>query len=146
MDGFWKAWMTAWCWATVALGLIFVGAAFPATDGLARLYYDLVDGPRVVQDLYADPAMRFTQAVLGAVLIGWAVTIFGLVGAAREAGAQAWRTLTAAMAVWFVADSALSAASGFPLNAIPNTLFFATYAAPVLASGVLRGAPRTARA
>ncbi len=143
MEGFWKAWMSVWCWMTLALGLVFAAAAFPATDVVARLYYDLVSGFGLAPGFLEAPAMRFTVAVLGAVLIGWAMTILALIGVADAAGRPVWRGLTAAMLTWFAIDTTLSVLTGFALNAVPNAVFVATYLAPVMASGVLATASRT---
>ncbi len=139
MTGFWKSWMTIWCWSTVALGLVFVAGAAPGADAAALLYYDFVYWPLDGAPDF-DPMLRFTGGVLGAVLIGWAVTIFALIDAARAAGAPAWRGLTAAMAIWFTIDSTISVLSGAAFNVVPNALFMGTFLIPVIGSGVLRGA------
>jgi hypothetical protein len=47
------------------------------------------------------------------------------------------------MVVWYVVDSALSVATGFPLTRRRNTLILAAFLAPVLGSGVL-GSPAAA--
>ena len=46
--------------------------------------------------------------------------------------------LTAAVVIWFVIDGALSAATGFALNTLPNTALAIAYLVPLLASGVLK--------
>jgi hypothetical protein len=141
MHGFWKSWMIGWCYATIAFGLAFCLAAFPATEGPARLYYDIVYWPFDGASAFGAET-RFTAAVLGAVLLGWAVAILGLVDVAPEAPA-AWRWLTASMLLWYVVDSILSVATGVPGNAVSNSFFLAGFLAPVLGSGVLRPAGRT---
>ncbi|MDZ4760010.1 MAG: hypothetical protein SGJ21_02935 [Alphaproteobacteria bacterium] len=125
--------MTVWCWMTLLLGLLFALAALPATDGGARLFYDAVDWP-IDGAVIFDPQMRFTLGVLGAVMMGWALTIFGMVKAADILGAPVWRALTGAMVAWYVLDSAISVFTGFPINAVSNTVFLATYLLPVLAT------------
>lgn len=141
MTGLWKSWMQAWCGAIVLLGVMFLAAAAPGADAAARLFYDLVYWPLDGRSVFSDDT-RFTCAILGAVLIGWALTIFTLIDAADAAApqlaARIWRGMTGAMLTWYVVDSAASIASGVPVNAISNTIFLATYLAPVLASGVLR--------
>lgn len=138
MTSFWKSWMTVWCWATLALGALFAAAAVPALDGGARLFYDVVTWP-IEGYAFVGEGMRFTVAILGAVMIGWALTIFAMVRAAEALGAPAWRGLTFALVAWYIIDSTISVMSGIPGNAVTNTLFVAGYLAPVLASGVLRG-------
>ena len=77
---------------------------------------------------------------MGAVSMGWALTFYAAFSAAAALGAQgqpAWRAVTVAVVAWYVIDSALSVATGFALNAVPNTLLLAGYLLPVWRSGVL---------
>ncbi|MDX2235577.1 MAG: hypothetical protein NW200_13855 [Hyphomonadaceae bacterium] len=146
MTGFWKSWMTIWCWMTLGFGVLFAGAATPATDAGARLFFDIVDGARHDPALFDDPAMRFAQGLIGAIMIGWAMTLFTAVRAADLAGPAVWRGLTGAVIVWYAIDSAISVGTGFPINAVTNTLFVAGFLAPVVGSGVLRAHARAATA
>lgn len=57
--------------------------------------------------------------------------------AADRLGGQIWREITAAIAVWYGVDCAISIGTGFPLNAVSNTALVIGYLAPVLGSGVL---------
>lgn len=146
MQGFWKTWMIVWCWATLAIGAMFAIGAAPALDGGARLFYDTIYWPIDGVSPYGDQ-LRLTASLLGAVMIGWAICIFGIVDAAAVAGAPAWRMLTLSVVVWYVVDSAASLALGAPLNALSNTGFLVTFLAPIAGSGVLRfdaAAPTTA--
>lgn len=136
MQGVWKIWMQVWCWATFGVGAMFALGAAPATDAGVRFFYDIIYWPIDGASPYGD-TVRFTAALLGAVMIGWAMTIFTLVAAADQVGATAWRGLTAAVVAWYVIDSAISVASGVAVNALSNTGFVVTYLIPVLASGVL---------
>jgi hypothetical protein len=145
MNAFWKSWLQIWCWLTLGVGAMFAIGAIPAADGGVRLFYDTIYWPVDGQSGYNDE-VRLTAALLGAVMIGWAITIFGLIAAAETVGPSAWRTLTFAMLAWWAIDSTISVALGAPVNAVSNTLFLAGYLAPVLASGVLGGAKRLAPA
>jgi len=139
MTPFWKTWMTATCATLSLLGLILAAAAFEATDGPARLYFDLINGPG---DLDLDPRMRFVLAVLGGVCIGWSITLIATFTAAHalsgEAATSVWRLTLVALVLWYVIDSALSVYTGFWLNAMINTLFFGALLTPIIRSGVLR--------
>lgn len=137
MTGAWKTWMRIWCWIVLGLGIGFLGAAFPATDGFARLFFGVISGFSEQGDLFAAGAMRFATAIIGAITIGWALTLLGLVQAAEKAGAGAWRSFAFALACWFVVDSAISVATGFPLNALSNIGLALGFLGPILASGVL---------
>lgn len=138
MTGFWRSWMQAWCWMTVGFGVVFALVAFPATEGPARMFYDLIYWPLDGQAVFSEDT-RLSAALLGAVMIGWAIAIFGLVEAADAVGASAWRWLTASITTWFVIDSTISVASGVALNALSNSVFLVTFLIPILGSGVLAG-------
>jgi hypothetical protein len=137
MIGFWKHWLLAWCWATMGIGALFAAAAVPALEGGVRLFYDTIYWPIDGESTYG-PDVQLTAALLGAVMIGWAIAILGLVSAADTVGAPAWRTLTLSIVVWYVIDSIISIALGAPVNALSNTGLLATFLAPILGSGVLR--------
>lgn len=137
MTGIWKIWIRAWCWAALALGLLFALGGLPATDFGARLFYDVIYWPIDGQSPF-DADMRFTSAVLGSIMLGWAVLAFGVVSFADRVGSAAWRWLTLSVLVWYVADSTLSLLAGVPMNVVPNTGFLALFLVPVLASGALK--------
>jgi len=137
MTGFWRTWMTAWCWAVAAFGLVIAGAAFEATSGPIRLLFAVLNGPEPL-DLNAQ--MRFSEAVLGAVTLGWGLTLMAATQAANllgDRGRPVWGTITASVVVWWLVDCALSMATGYGLNALPNTVFLAAFLLPILRSGVL---------
>lgn len=142
MSGFWRKWLSVWCWAVGLFGVVLAGGAFEATSGPTRTLLDILNGPA---DITLDGAMPFSLAVLGAVTFGWSLTLAAAIRAAQQLDAQArpiWVMLTSSVVAWWAIDSALSIATGFGLNAIPNTLFLAAFLAPLLRSGVLgeRGA------
>lgn len=137
MSGFWRTWLNVWC-ATVALfGVVLAGGAAEPTSGPVRALLDLLNGP---EPLVIEGPMRFCLAVLGAVTIGWSLTLFAAIDAAvrlGSAGRPVWTMILASGLVWYVIDSALSLATGFGLNLIPNTLFIAGLIVPLAACGVL---------
>lgn len=140
MSAFWRSWLVVWCGGVLIFGLVLAGGAFEATSGPVSMIYAGLQGP---SPLVLDPAMRFTLAVMGCVSIGWAVTMLLVVLAAAKLGSNArpiWAGLTAGVATWYVIDSALSVATGFGLNVIPNSLLMATYLIAIVASGALRRA------
>lgn len=140
MNGFWKTWMRVWCWGVLAFGLVLALSAVPALDAAARAVLALLGGDPGKAALLDQPEMRFAFGLQGALTLGWGFTMMAMVGLAHGAGAPVWRSLTASLLVWYVIDSLISISTGFPLNAVSNTLLVAGYLAPVLASGVLRGA------
>ena len=138
MHGFWKHWMTVWCWGVFVFGAALASAAFPATDAIARTLYDVIGARTHGPDFFEAEGMRFSIGLMGAVSMGWALTMLATVQAANVVGAPVWRGLTGALLLWFVVDSAISVATGYPFNAASNTLLMAGYLAPLLGSGVLK--------
>lgn len=140
MARFWRNWLTVWAGFVAVFGLALAGAGLEAADGPVRLIFGLLHGPEA---LILNAQMRFALALMGAVTLGWAVTLMVTFDAAHRLGAQAgptWRGVVASAAAWFLIDSGLSIATGFGLNAVSNTVLMAGLLAPLLASGVLRGA------
>ena len=139
MSSFWRTWMTSWCWAVGLFGLILAGGAFAATSGPTRLLYGVLNAS---EPFATGVSMRFTLAVLGAVTIGWSLTLLAAIRAAGlldpRPAKPIWRLIAASVAVWYAIDSALSAATGFGLNIAPNTVFAAAFLVPMLRTGVLR--------
>lgn len=137
MQRTWAAWLTMWCWFVFAFGVLLVTAAIPALDGPARAMFDLFNNNPGSAEAFDQPAVRFGLGLQGALSMGWALTTFAVFRAARTLGAPIWRAQTVALLVWYLTDSAISVGTGFPLNALSNTLLFAGYLAPVLLSGAL---------
>ena len=146
MSDFWKAWLVVWCWAVGLFGLVLAGAGLGATDGPARAVFALL-APGTAIEL--DQPMRFAVALMGAVTMGWSVTLLAAFRAAwalGDAAAGVWKLVTGGVLGWYVIDSVMSVATGFPLNAVSNTVLVAAYLLPVLRSGVLGGSAGLARA
>lgn len=137
MVGFWKNWMTVWCWGVLAFGAVLVLAAVPALDSAPRWVLGLLGGDPAMLD---QAAFRFAFGLQGALTLGWGMTMIAMIRIAHTGGASVWRALTASFLTWYVIDSLISLSTGFPLNAVSNSLLAAGYMAPVLASGVLRAA------
>lgn len=140
MTEFWRKWLTAWCGGVLLFGVVLAGGAFEATSGPVRAVLALLDGPG---DPSFDPHLRFSLALMGAVSIGWSITLYAAIRAACEIGGAAarrlWLGITVSAIAWYAIDSTLSVATGFGMNAVPNTLLLAGYLLPVVRSGVLRG-------
>ena len=135
MNGFWKTWMRVWCWGVLAFGAVLALAAVPALDAAPRWVLDLLGGDPAMLD---QPAFRFAFGLQGALTLGWGLTMIAMIRIADTGGAPVWRSLTTSLLTWYVIDSLISLSTGFPLNAVSNTLLTVGYLAPVLASGRLR--------
>jgi len=143
MSGFYKTWLKGWCWSVIAFGIAFAGAATPATDGFARLFYDLVYWPLDGASPY-EANMAFTVGILGAVTLGWGLTALAFVDLADQVGVRAWRALGFSLAAWYVVDSTISVAARAPGNAVSNTFIIAMFLIPLAVSGALSAPNRNA--
>lgn len=140
MTGFWRQWMAVWRLSVAGFGLVLAGAAFEATDGLVRMIFALV-GEALPPEM-GEP-LRFSIALMGAVTLGWWLTLeaaFRAIDLLGDRVAPVWRGVTVSVVGWYVIDGALSAATGYALNIVPNTVLLAGYLIPVMATGVLRRA------
>ena len=140
MTGFWRQWMAVWRLSVAGFGLVLAGAAFEATSGPVRMIFALV-GEALPAEM-GEP-LQFSIALMGAVTLGWWLTLeaaFRAIDLLGEKAAPVWRGVTLSVVGWYVIDGALSAATGYALNIVPNTLLLAGYLIPVMATGVLRRA------
>jgi hypothetical protein len=139
MPAFWQNWIKGWCGTAALFGIVLAGGAFEATSGPVRIVFDLLNGPG---DFDLDPPMRFSLGVLGAVSIGWSLTLLTTANAAnqldRKLAKPIWIQVIGSVLAWYLIDSLLSVATGFGLNVIPNTILLAGFLFPVIRSGVLR--------
>jgi hypothetical protein len=138
MSKFWQQWLSVWCALTVLFGAVLVAGAFEATSGPTRFLYALMNGP---EPFRLDPLMRFSIGVLGAVTIGWGITLLGAMQAAAKLGGfgrPLWIVTATGIASWYVIDSTLSCVTGYSVNAAFNTVFVAAFLVPMIASGVLK--------
>ena len=127
--------------ATVA-GTGLFGAVMVLAPELTRQGYGLLMyGDAARMDGFGAEALGYVtllHGVLGAVMIGWALALMLLLrGPWRVAGPVAWRIVATSVAVWYVVDSAYSAAVGAWPNVVLNTVFALLFA---VALGVARGA------
>lgn len=139
MSLFWRTWLTIWCLSVLLFGVVLAGGAFEATSAPVLKLLTLLQGGG---EIALDKTLRFSLAVMGCVSIGWGATMLSIMQTAYRLGETAhlfWRGLTVGVAIWFVTDSALSAATGFALNIIPNSILMASYLVGVTASGALKG-------
>ncbi|MFM9865433.1 MAG: hypothetical protein ACKVRO_17720 [Micropepsaceae bacterium] len=140
MSPFWRTWLIVWAASVIVFGFVIAGGAFDATSGPISLIYESLKGPA---PFVFDAPTRFSQGVLGAVTIGWGLTVLLLLPAAIDLGKKGrpfWIAIAAGLAAWYVIDSALSIATGFGLNVIANTALAVGFLIPMLATGMLKKA------
>lgn len=131
---FWEQWLHAWIWLTIGFGALFCGAAMPGLDAGVALFYNIVSGGTFEASGFDAPGMRISVSLVGAVVLGWGLCLLAVY---RASGTDlaVWRGLARATMAWYVIDSALSIITGFPLNALSNTLFIALFLVPALKLG-----------
>lgn len=132
-----RKWAGYYGWFVVAAGAIFYTAALPALEAPATLFYRMVGHPSG-EPLFVSAATRLSVSLLGAVTIGWGLTIVAAAEAA--AGKSLIKGLTRAILIWFVIDSAASIVTGYPLNAVSNAGFVALFFAPMMLAAGKRAA------
>ena len=73
MSDFWKTWLDIWCLAVIAFGGILAGAAFDGFEAGVKLMLTL-------QNPISEPVFydieRFSFGLMGAITIGWGLTLF----------------------------------------------------------------------
>jgi len=77
--------------------------------------------------------LKLPFMVLGAVMAGWTVMMIQIVqGPLREGSAWALSVLISSLVVWFVLDTGMSLALGFPMHALFNVPFALALAIPLI--------------
>lgn len=138
MSPFWKTWLNIWCLGVALFGVVLAAGGHAGGEGAAHAVFGMIGRD---EGLALDPHTRFSIALMGAVTIGWSITLFAAVQAAHVAGAhqrRLWQMLTASAVIWYVVDGYLSAHTGFATNIIPNTALLLGWLIPMAATGVLK--------
>lgn len=140
MTAFWRNWLTLWCIGAGLFGLILYGAAFAATTGPTALFMNLIGGEWPAD---AGAPLRFAFGLMGALTIGWMITLYALCRTAWSLDAATarplWRGAAVGIAAWYVLDGYVSIATGFPLNVASNTVLALALGWPILKQGCTTG-------
>ena len=139
------------CLRALSLGMVAFGALVLLVRPVSLGAFGLM--------VYGDPGfpagfsseakdyIQLAHAVMGAVMVGWFLTLRWVVAAAEHGTPGAWRAAVGAFAAWFVLDTGYSLASGFWPNAVLNTAVAALFAPGFAATRFLSApASRTAAA
>ena len=117
----WDGWLAVAVALVGLLGVVLAVAAQPMIAVFDRVFFA---GPGPVSDGAGLEYLALVYRILGAVLIGWSVTLAAAWRALRAGTGgrdrRAWWTVALSVGAWFVVDSTYSLTSGFPENALLN--------------------------
>lgn len=133
-DRFWRYWLIV-----AALGVAAFGAVLVVAPALGRRIFGLLlfSSPSGIEALGASatPYITLVHGVLGAVMVGWAVTLlFIAIGPFGRGAWDGWLAIAVSLSTWFVADTAFSLWTGFWPNAVLNRVFATLFAIPLAAT------------
>lgn len=130
---FWINWLLVAATAVIVFGLLLVVAPSLARQGFSLLVYASAD--RI--NTFNQESIRYislSHAVIGGIMMGWGVMLFGLTKLLLVHGEPlAWRLIALSLGVWFVPDTMYSLISGYWQNALLNTVFLSFFALPLWA-------------
>jgi len=131
---FWKRWLIVASSLVAGFGLVLVVSPRLASWLFGWVAFGSASG---IEDLgvAARPYLALVHGVLGAVMVGWGVGLLLIVlGPFSRGEWEGWRMVAFSMGAWFVADTALSAVSGFWGNVALNLGFAFLFAVPLAAT------------
>jgi hypothetical protein len=130
-----------WYWLIiVASGVIVFSFSMVIAPNLVQqlLFDTMFFSSAQMQTIFGNTAasyILFMYRVLGAVMIGWMISLlFILAGSFRQGERQGWYAVTASIMVWFLIDSGFSISTGFWQNAVFNVIFFVLFIIPLAAT------------
>jgi len=124
----------------VTFAIMLLGESMVLMPGVAREFFSLLFyfAPGQFQARYpaeANEYILFAHGVLGAVMLGWGVSMFLIIrGPFQRRDSGGWALLAAPMLVWFAADTGFSLYTGFWQNAILNSALLLLFAIPLAAT------------
>ena len=123
------------CGLVFATGAVALAATTDALAGPWLMLFDAVSWPMDGVPGALSPEAKLLSAISGAMMIGWGVLLSALVwGPVARGEREGRRLLWLSLSVWFVMDNVGSVLAGWPGNVALNTLFYAAFAVPLLAS------------
>lgn len=124
-------WLKAASALTIIVGLAASCASHPAGEGLWLLLFDILHWPLDGLPGGFDAVSRPLNAVIGGVMTGWGVMMYGLLH--PKIFCDGIRVvLLRGLLVWFTIDSIGSLAAGIPGNVILNLTFLGLFLPPLI--------------
>ena len=125
-------WLLAGLIGVIAFGLAFVLLPDLMQQLFNWLLFGSTESPFSAE---VNDYLVFVYGVLGAVVVGWAITMFYVAnGAYRNGEKSALMGLAVPLIVWYVIDSIFSVATGHWQNAALNTGFLLILGVPLIAT------------
>ncbi|WP_427452683.1 hypothetical protein [Litorimonas sp. WD9-15] len=125
-------------WVVILFGAVLCLAGFTLTLAPVDLLYKVFH-PGEGHAVWGDH-LRFSTGLMGAVTLGWGLTLLALAkhtAIMNAASVKAlWGSVTTGMIIWLVIDSVISIANGFWVNALSNAVIAAIYFWAIGKSGV----------
>lgn len=137
MSDFWKTWLDIWYSAVIAFGGILAGAGFDGFEAGVKLMLAL-------QNPISEPVFndieRFSFVLIGAITIGWGLTLFYffLAAHASNMGNKMYLQAFVVLIIWNLVDGYISYRTGFHLNIASNLLLSLGFAIPLYWTGKLQ--------
>jgi hypothetical protein len=126
----WITWLQVVLAVLLAYALVLVFAGSVAGQIFSTLGFG---PPESINSAAVRDYLKLPFMVLGAVLAGWAVMMIHIVrGPLRDGSRWANAVLIRSVALWFVLDTGMSLALGFPTHALFNLLFALALGIPLL--------------
>jgi len=137
MSKFWKLWIDVWCVGIMVFGLILAAAGFEGFEGGARMLLNELNPQH--QPVF-NPVERFAIGVMGAVTLGWGLTLFYFFRAAYASniGNKMYRELFIILVIWNLLDGYISHSTGYGLNIASNLIITLGLLFPLLWNGKLK--------
>jgi hypothetical protein len=131
---FWRRWLIVVTGAVIVygFGLMLFSAA------MQNLFVALFFPTMIPADLAGEAVgdyLHLVHGVLGAVIVGWMITLLALlITAFNEGQRSTWIILALSIGAWFVIDSGFSLLIGVPAHALFNVGFLILFVIPLAAT------------
>lgn len=129
-----------WRWLVAADIIVIVfGATQSLLPNLVRQGFSLmVFGSADYMESFPPDAIRYitlAHAIMGAVMIGWGVSMmYTLLTQFRNGEWTGWISIAIALTLWFIPDTVMSILTGFWQNAVLNIGFILLFVIPLAAT------------
>lgn len=131
LQALWSTWLEV-----VLVGVALFSIILIVAPDITTTFFNLLVFSGSPPDVLMEPEvvayLQFVYGLMGAVMLGWCVSLYYLVHVPfRDGERWAWTALATSITVWFCIDSVHSILAGFWQNALFNVVFFVAFAIPL---------------